>query len=144
MRVIAVFTVVLLGGVCWGQQSSKSFLSDSRLKAPITMRLKIVSLTDFTNNLQKQTKVHFLVADDIANRKITTIFHDRPTSEVMTAVQDALFLEWKKAGDGYRLSLPLSVEREEEELNQVKIEAAGRGYAVGVDQATCPLDRGQP
>jgi len=132
MRVIAVFTVVLLGGVCWGQQSSKSFLSDSRLKAPITMRLKIVSLTDFTNNLQKQTKVHFLVADDIANRKITTIFHDRPTSEVMTAVQDALFLEWKKAGDGYRLSLPLSVEREEEEVKSMERDAVKAGLIQAI------------
>ena len=132
MRAIAVFAVVLLGGVCWGQQSSKSFVSDSRLKAPITMRLKIVSLTDFTNALQKQTKVHFLVADDIANRKITTIFHDRPTSEVMTAVQDALFLEWKKAGDGYRLSLPLSVEREEEEIKSLERDAVKAGLIQAI------------
>lgn len=134
MRAIAVFAVVLLGGVCCGQQASKSFSSDSRLKTPITMRLKIVSLTDFTNALQKQTKVHFLVADDIANRKITTIFRDRPTSDVMTAVQDALFLEWKKAGDGYRLSLPLAVEREEEEIRGLEQDAVKAGLSQAIKE----------
>ena len=117
-----------------GQQSSKSFASDVRLKAPITMRLKIVSLADLTNELQKLTKVHFLVADDIADRKITTIFHDRPTSEVMTAVQDALFLEWKKAGGGYRLSLPISVEREEDEIKTLERETVKAGLTQAIKE----------
>jgi len=148
MRWLGVLTLFLVGGSLLAQNAPQVFAKDARLKLPITMRAKIVSLSDFTAQLQALTKVHCSTATAIADRKITAIFHDKSAVEVMAAVQDALFMEWKKVGDGYRLSLPPRTERDEQALIQMENEALRsalleglKRYAAKPDVAQDEIDR---
>jgi len=119
-----ILSILLAAGLFPPTQMAPAvFANDARLRPPISMRAKIVSLADFTAQLQKLTKVHFSAADDIADRKITTIFHDRPAAELMGAVQNVMFMEWKKVGDGYRIFLPPKVEHEEQDMIGAESEA---------------------
>ncbi|MDR3689595.1 MAG: hypothetical protein P4L46_09480 [Fimbriimonas sp.] len=109
------------------QTAPEAFGGDSRLVTKISMRAKIVSLADFAAQMKKLTGIPMSVASDIADRKITAIYRDRPAAEVLGAVQDALFLEWKKVGDGYKLTLPTVVDHEEQELIQAERDAVRSG-----------------
>ena len=100
--------------LCVAQENSAGLQADSRLQVKISMRLKIVSLSAFAQQLQSQTKAPCSVANPIADRKITAIFHDRPACEVMVAVENAMFMQWVRVGDGYRLTLPAVVNHEEQ------------------------------
>jgi len=148
MRYAVILVTLLLAVGVHAQLTPKVFASDSRLEAPITMRLKIVSLEDFTGALQKLTKVHFSAAADIGDRKITVIFHDRSAAELMKAVEDAMFIEWKKVGDGYRIILPTNEFREEQKLIDADEDAlrsgllhALQGYSEAYGLSADELDR---
>jgi len=132
MRNALVLAMTLAASALHAQGSQRAYQSDARLKAPITMRAKIVSLADFTGQLQKLTKVHFDVAPDIADRKMTAIFHDRPVQEVMGAVQSAMFMQWRKAGNGYSLFLPDKAALDEQELIKAENEAIRGGLLEGL------------
>jgi len=132
MRRAVLAAVALIAASIQAQQSANGFDSDPRLKTPISMRLKIVSLADFASNLQKLTKVKFSVSTNIEDRKITTIFHDRPILEVMNALQDAMFMEWKRDGDGYRLALSPAVSREEQQITAAEDQAVRDGMLKGL------------
>jgi len=122
-RSLLALTIVCLVRASGASGQQADFQSDPRLQTSISMRLKIVSLADFVGNLRKLTRVPCSVAPAIADRKITAIFHDRAAGEVLRAVQDALFLDWVKAGDGYRLILPKVVEQEEQTMLKAEDEA---------------------
>jgi hypothetical protein len=116
-----------------GKQATKDYHNDLRLRAAITMRVKIVSLSDFTENLQKITKVKFFVAPDLADRKVTVIFHDRPAIELMDAMRAALFVDWKDTGSGYRLIMPIEASHEETDMIDEERNALASGIRNGLE-----------
>jgi len=82
----------------------------------ISMRLKIVPLSECMNEFQKQTGVEFDVAPNIEDRKLTVVFRDKPAQEAMAMVASTLFCKWSSEGDGYRLDLPMDVRNEENRM----------------------------
>lgn len=143
MRRMLLLAAILTVAVSAAQEAPKVFAKDQRLKASITMRVKIASLADFAAALQASTKVPFSVAADIADRKITAIFRDRLGSDVLSAVQDALFLQWKKVGDGYRLILPSATDREEQEIIRTESDARRSGLVEAMKRLAARDDISQ-
>ena len=133
MRKTFVWVAILMSLAVQAQVAPKVYASDSRLTMAIGMRAKIVSLADFTLQLQTATKVRFSVSRDIEDRKITAIFHDRPVRVVMKAVEDALFLQWRKSKDGYVLSLPSNVANEEQQLLDAEDRTLRAGLIDGLN-----------
>lgn len=85
---------------------AQDFKSDQRLQKPIAMRLKIASFTSMASALAKETGVRITIAPNIADRKITLIFHDRPAAEAMAMIEKTFRGEWKASGGGYLFELP--------------------------------------
>ena len=64
---LALALVSLAGGLTQGS----AFQSDARLQLPISVHVKIVSLTDFVGLLERETKVAVSVAPVDGDRKLT-------------------------------------------------------------------------
>jgi len=106
----------LTAAFVFGQSVPMPFDGDVRLKPSITLNDKIVPLSTIAIQLERATQVHFTVDKSIRDRKVTVFVQDKPVSEVMWAVQSALFLQFENSGDTYRLVLPDRIWHEEEEI----------------------------
>ena len=132
---LAASLAVLMGLSGLSTKGQSSLDSDVRLRAPITLRLKCVALSSMADALGRATKVPLKVSPDIAQRKVTAIFHDRPASEFMKALETALMMQWKRSGNGFTLTLPLKVEREEAE----QLESESNAYRAGLEEGISAL-----
>ncbi|MCO5295552.1 MAG: hypothetical protein M9921_01710 [Fimbriimonadaceae bacterium] len=91
---------------------------------PITVRIKIVSLSDFVAQLCRVTHAHVTVAQADADRKLTAFCVNRPAWEVMEKVAEALFMQWTfdRPSHTWRLELQPRVRQEEAAARQEAIE----------------------
>lgn len=96
-----------------GIVSADDYRSDPRLLKPIGLHLKIVPLSVCVKEFSDQTGVGIYVAPNIAERKVTVIFKDRPASEAMAMLATTMFCEWSNESGGYRLEMPREVLNEE-------------------------------
>lgn len=89
------------------------YRSDPRLAKPISIHVKLVPLSTCVKAFSDATGVGIYVAPSIAERKVTVIFKDRPASEAMTMLAQALFFDWTSEVGGYLLENPHETVNEE-------------------------------
>lgn len=106
---LAVFAASALSG-------ANDLRTDPRLAKPISMRLKVASLTDCAKALADATGVGIFVSANIKDRKVTLIFRDRPAAEAMEMLAGTLFCRWSTDQSSYRLVMPPEVRNEETRL----------------------------
>jgi hypothetical protein len=117
------------------------FRDDERLAKPISMRLKIAPLSSFVKELGKEAGVGIFVAQNIADRKITAIFKDKPAKEAMAMVEKTFFCEWKKDSAGYRLVMSRESQRQESDQLQAEQEFLRNRVATIITQMTALAER---
>lgn len=119
MWTLLALALVGLGG---GLPQEAKLQSDLRLQLPISVHAKIVSLTDFADLLERETKAKVSVAPVDGDRKLTVLCVQRPASEVMEMVAETLFMSWSydKRNDLWRLALQDKVRQEEAAVRMVE------------------------
>ncbi|HTQ09113.1 MAG TPA: hypothetical protein VMI31_03495 [Fimbriimonadaceae bacterium] len=115
LLLLALLTVSLAGaqGTAPVPYDSSNYRTDPRLQKPITLRLKIVPLSQCVAVLSKETGVTIDVEPSIEERKVTIVCRDKPASEAMRMLAGTFFCVWNPAGDGYRMDMPIDVRTEE-------------------------------
>ncbi len=113
----------LLAFSAWGQRSKgKKFKEwhpaivdpldrDERLKVPVSVRAKKVSVRTLLNYLSEKGGVPLQPAQALLFRQVTIVIDRRPLKEVMRALGFALDAKWEPYGKGYLLS-PVLDQRE--------------------------------
>ncbi len=81
------------------------YRADPKLAKPISLRLKIVSLSECVKAIRDQTSVGIYVSPNIEDRKVTVVFKDRPAAEAMEMIAKTLFCQWSSEAGGYRLEM---------------------------------------
>src|SRR5579862_2579856 len=98
--------------VVW-RQSGTDLRFDARLDKPISLRLKIVPLSECAKAFSSATGVRIQVARSIEDRKVTAVFRDKPATEAMAMLANTMFCKWSPESRGYRLDMPRDVRNEE-------------------------------
>lgn len=123
MAIAPIFAALFLGKL-----QTVDLNTDLRLRKQITLRLKIVPLTRFAEEVSRATGAKIKVNPTITQRKITLICSSREAADVMRSAGEALFLDWQKDGNGYQLVLNRKIADEELDIRQ-KEESLGREAA---------------
>lgn len=98
---ISVGIACCLAQIAFGQAANVA--ADSRLKAPISIRMKIEQLPAALKRLSKQTGVKLENVQTINDLKITAFVRDLPAGVVLAKIASVLGCEWKADGDLLRL-----------------------------------------
>jgi len=90
-----------LASVSFGQ--SANVVNDTRLKTPISVKLKIVQLPDALKQLTKLGGVKLTNVQTINDLKVTVFVKDLPEGVLLDKIAGVLGCEWKADGDLLRL-----------------------------------------
>lgn len=123
--------------------SAQDYHTDARLKNPVSLRLKAVPMSIFVKQFGQAAGVPMAVAPNIADRKITIIFKERPAVEAMQKVAETFFCSWTYDGSSYRLLMPRENALEESGLIDAENEALKKRFRAYVANLTAMAARPQ-
>ncbi len=92
---------MILTGLALGQASSLA--KEPRLQKPISLKMKIVPISEALSLITKQTEVFLDRSPAIKDLKVTVLVQDQPAGLVLDKIASALGCEWKADAKTYRL-----------------------------------------
>lgn len=101
MKPCGALLFVLLPVVAHGQTPS-----DERLAKPVTVKVKMGSLTEALKTLGAAGGVTLEPASSISGFKATILVKDQPLNVVMARLADVFHGEWIASGSGFRFAVP--------------------------------------
>ncbi|HWA82912.1 MAG TPA: hypothetical protein VG820_05745, partial [Fimbriimonadaceae bacterium] len=137
MRIL--WLLILL--VCPALTFGNDFRTDPRLAKAISIHVKLVPLSKCAKAFSDATGIGIYVAPNIAERKVTVIFKNRPASEAMGMLAQTLFCDWTNEVDGYRLELPHETVNQELGLLSAERSVLRERLGAFVDEIESVADR---
>ena len=104
VRLELAFILVLFGtSAIFGQTAP--IAGDARLQKPISLRLKIVSISKALVDIAKLTGVRLDRSPTVKDLKVTILVKDQPAGVVLDSIAKTLCCEWHADGSLYRLGM---------------------------------------